>query len=255
MSSFFHWEHRSIHYRRIDGEAAKPCLVFLHEGLGCVAAWKDYPERLCLRTGCPGLLFDRIGHGGSEALTAPRGIDYLHGHAREELPAVIEALIPGQPHILVGHSDGGSIALIYAAMGPELLLGGVTEAAHVFVETETLAGIEAAVVAFEAGRLAGLSKYHGDKTEALFHAWADTWRSPWFRSWEITGLLPNIETPLLVIQGVEDVYATGAQVEVIVSQVGGAARPLLLDACGHTPHRDRPDATLEAMAAFIEALF
>ena len=247
-------EGRSLHCHCIHGDTDRPCLLFLHEGLGCVAAWKDFPERLCRRTGYPGLLFDRIGHGESDALTAPRGIDYIHRHAREELPAVIEKLIPGRPHIVVGHSDGGSIALIYAAMGPDLLLGSITEAAHVFVEAETLAGIDAAAAAFAAGRLTGLAKYHGEKTKRLFSAWADTWRSPWFRSWDITGILPAIETPLLVIQGRDDVYATDAQVDAIISGVSGPATPLLIDDCGHTPHREQPSAVLDAMAAFIETL-
>ena len=252
MSDHFIWEGKSIHYQRIAGDARRPCLVFLHEGLGCAAAWKAFPGRLCRSTGCPGLVFDRVGHGRSAHLTETRGIDYLHAHALEELPAAILRLIPAQAHILVGHSDGGSIALIYAAQQPENLRAVITEAAHVFVQAETLAGIDATVAAFEAGKLSGLTKYHGEKTQRLFNAWADTWRSPWFRSWEITDLLPAIDSPLLVIQGKNDAYATKAQVDAIVSGVSGPAEPLLLDDCGHTPHREAPKAVLRAMAAFIE---
>lgn len=254
MSGFVVWSERSIYHKRIDGEAGRTCLVFLHEGLGCAAAWKDFPERLCRRTGCPGLLFDRLGHGRSDPLTAPWEIDYMHQYAREELVAVLRALIPNQPHIIVGHSDGGSIALIYAALQPDHLIASITEAAHVFVEPESLAGIEAAAAAYRSGRLAGLTKYHGEKTGVLFNAWADTWRSPEFLSWNITDLLPAIETPLLVIQGKQDTYGTEAQVDAIVSGVSGPAAPLLLDACGHTPHRERSEAVLNAMAAFIETL-
>ena len=247
------WNDRFIYYRRLTGGSDRPCLVFLHEGLGSIAAWKDFPERLCRRTGCSGLLFDRVGHGRSGPLPAPRDRAYLHWHAQKELPAILEHLIPGQAHLLVGHSDGGSIALIYAALQPDHLLGAVTEAAHVFVEPETIAGIEAAVAAYRAGRLAGLTTYHGEKTDDLFHAWADTWLSSWFQSWDITELLPDVEIPLLVIQGKQDAYATDAQVDAIVSGVSGPAAPLFLDDCGHAPHRDRPETVLKEMAAFIEA--
>jgi pimeloyl-ACP methyl ester carboxylesterase len=178
----------------------------------------------------------------------------MHRYAREELPAVLRELIPDQPHICVGHSDGGSIALIYAALQPDHLLGSVTEAAHVFVEPETLKGIEATAAAFRAGRLAGLAKYHGQQTDDLMHAWSEIWLSPSFRAWNITGLLPTINSPLLAIQGRQDVYGTEAQTDAIVSGLSGPATPLLLDDCGHAPHRDQPEAVLNAMAAFIEPL-
>jgi pimeloyl-ACP methyl ester carboxylesterase len=178
----------------------------------------------------------------------------MHRHARETLPAVLKKQIPDQPHICVGHSDGGSIALIYAALQPDHLLGSITEAAHVFVEPETLKGIEATVAVYRSGRLAGLVNYHGKQTDDLIHAWSEIWLSPSFRSWNITGLLGAIDSPLLAIQGRQDAYGTEAQVDAIVSGVSGPVTPLLLDDCGHAPHRDRPEAVLNAMAAFIEAL-
>jgi pimeloyl-ACP methyl ester carboxylesterase len=248
------WHNRSIHYRRLSGAPHRPCLVFLHEGLGCVAAWKGFPERLCRRTGCSGLIFDRLGHGRSDPLGVPREIDYMHRHAREELPAVLNEIIPDQPHICVGHSDGGSIALIYAALQPDHLLGSITEAAHVFVEPETLKGIEATVAAYRTGQLAGLAKYHGLQTDDLVHAWSEIWLSPPFRSWNIIALLGRINSPLLAIQGRQDAYGTEAQVDAIVAGLSGPAMPLLLDDCGHAPHRDRPEATLTEMAAFIKTL-
>jgi pimeloyl-ACP methyl ester carboxylesterase len=254
LSEFCRVAETTIHCHLIPGDTGRPCLVFLHEGLGCVAAWKGFPERLCRRTGCSGLLFDRVGHGRSHPLCAPRGIDYLHRHAREELPAVLKKNIPDQPHICVGHSDGGSIALIYAALQPDHLLGSITAAAHVFVEAETLKGIEATVAAYRAGRLAGLAKYHGQQTDDLVRAWSEIWLSPSFRAWNITALLGTINSPLLAIQGRQDAYGTEAQMDAIVTGLSGPATPLLLDNCGHAPHLERPEAVLNAMATFIETL-
>jgi pimeloyl-ACP methyl ester carboxylesterase len=254
LVGYMYWNDRSIYYRRLAGDANSPCLVFLHEGLGCVAGWKGFPERLCRRTGCSGLLFDRLGYGRSDPSPEPWDIDFMHRNAREELPAVLNELIPDQAHICVGHSDGGSIALIYAALQPDHLLGSITEAAHVFVEPETLKGIEATRAAYRSGELAGLTKYHGKQTDALMRAWSEIWLSPSFRSWNITGLLGAISSPLLAVQGRQDSYGTEAQVDAIVSGLCGPATPLLLDDCGHAPHRNRPEATLKEMAAFIERL-
>eukprot|EP01034_Spumella_vulgaris_P041994 gene41994-52054_t len=156
------------------GAASQPVLVFLHEGLGCAAMWKDFPARLCAQTGCQGLVFDRLGYGQSSPLRTGRSVHYLHRYALEELPQVL-ALLDGRPYVVLGHSDGGSIALIHAADQPSGLLGVVTEAAHVFVEEVTLAGIREARAAYGAGKLRGLSRYHGDKTDQIFGAWADTW--------------------------------------------------------------------------------
>jgi pimeloyl-ACP methyl ester carboxylesterase len=245
-------EHRQIFYEQYEGESGRPCLVFLHEGLGCVAQWKDFPRRLCLRTGCPGLVYDRIGHGKSSPLVHPRTIRYLHEAALDELPKVLEALIPDQRFILIGHSDGGSIGLIFGAEQPPLLLGIVTVAAHVVVEQVSIDGIAKAKEAFSQGKLKkALGRYHGDKTEVLFKAWAGTWTSPWFRTWSIEDLLPSLTTPLLVLQGRDDQYGTPAQVDAIVTKSGGPATPLLLEDCGHAPHLDFPELTLDLMACFV----
>ena len=241
-----------IYYERIDGDPRSPCLVFLHEGLGCTAMWRDFPTRLCLLSGCAGLVYDRMGYGRSSGLKAPRTIHYLHDYALDELPELTSKLIPERAFIMIGHSDGGSIALLYGAERPRYLRGIITEAAHVFVEPITLDGIRATVDAFDQGKLAGLAKYHGEKTDAVFRAWADTWLSDWFLDWNIEYALPAIEAPLLVLQGKNDQYATEGHVDAIVSQSGGDATAALIEGCSHTPHLDQPEAVLARMLAFIE---
>ena len=240
-----------LHYQRIDGPTNQPCLVFLHEGLGSIGQWGDFPRRLCARTGCPGLVYDRLGYGRSSSLKRTFTIHYLHEYGLCELPRVLEALLPNRPFLLVGHSDGGSISLIFAAEHPSRLLGVIAEAAHVFVEDVTIDGIRRADEAFAQGRLAGLARYHGDKTEELFKAWSGIWLSRGFAAWNIEYLLPSVEVPLLVLQGRDDQYGTMAQVETIVAKSAGQATPQLLEACGHAPHAEVPDLTLDIMTGFF----
>lgn len=241
----------TVFYSKIEGDPEKCCLVFLHEGLGCIERWNDFPERLCRKTGCPGLLYDRIGYGRSTPLQKPRTIRYVHDYALDELPKVLKAAIPGHDHILVGHSDGGSISLIYGAQRPAGLKGIVTEAAHVFVEPETIEGIRAADEAFERGKFKGLVRYHGEKTRQTFKAWSETWLQASFGFWNIEILLPSITCPLLVIQGADDQYGTAAQVKAIVSKSAGKAEAFFVEQCGHAPHLEQPDILLEKMAAFV----
>lgn len=228
-----------------------PYLVFLHEGLGCVAMWKDFPEELCAVTGCPGLVYDRLGHGKSSPLSYKRSIRYMHESGLQELPLVLDALIPEMNYILIGHSDGGSISLIHGAEKTVRLQGIITEAAHVFVETETLAGVEDAVVAWENGQLDGLHKYHGNKTAEIFKAWSETWLAEWFRGWSIENLLPRLKVPLLVIQGNDDQYGSLGQVNAIVSKSSGEAWAEIVMNCGHTPHFDARQTIIDRMARFI----
>ncbi|HEY0588576.1 MAG TPA: alpha/beta hydrolase [Pseudoduganella sp.] len=242
-----------LHYELIEGDARKPLLVFLHEGLGCIGMWKEFPERLCDATGCAGLVYERQGYGLSSPQPAPRNIHYLHQFALAELPAVMERLAPGREHIVVGHSDGGSIALIYAAGRPQGLRGVICAAAHVFVEDITIEGIRAVLAAHSAGKMRALARYHGDKAEQVFSSWADTWLAMWFRQWNIEYLLPAIACPLLAMQGSDDHYGSGAQLDAIERGTPGA-RQMLLPGCGHSPHIEQPEATLQAMAAFINPL-
>lgn len=240
-----------LHDEWIDGPQQRPVLVFLHEGLGCAAMWKDFPQRLCALAGCPGLVYDRLGYGRSDPLSKQRSVHYLHEYALIELPPVLARLLPGRPYIVIGHSDGGSIALLHGAARPDGLLGVITEAAHVFVEDVTLAGIRSALAAWQTGKLRGLERYHGDKTAAIFHAWTDTWLAPAFAQWNIEGVLASIACPVLALQGEGDQYGTAAQLASIATRAPHARQHLLPD-CGHTPHLENPGATLAAMAAFID---
>ncbi len=231
--------------------ASPPPLVFLHEGLGSVALWRGFPGALCARVGRRGLAYDRWGHGRSEALDGPRDARYLHREAIVFLPAVLDALrLPRAA--LFGHSDGGTIALLFAAAFPDRVAAVVAEAAHVFVEPETLRGIEATAAAFREGTLRQrLARYHGGKTDALFAAWAETWLSPAFRGWNVEPELPRVACPVLVLQGEADQYGTPAQVEAIARGVRGPVETALLPGCGHAPHHEAPGAVLELAAAFL----
>lgn len=237
-----------------DQSGAKgPCLIFLHEALGCVEMWKSYPERLCQRTGLPGLLYDRQGHGGSDPLQGPRKPDYLNREAAEVLPEFLRKLGIDRP-VLVGHSDGGTIALLFAAAHPDWPCCAVTEAAHVFVEEITRRGIREALSTYHRTDLQSrLAKYHGNKTDDLFRAWSGIWLSDAFASWNMLDELPSIRCPLLVIQGENDEYGTQDQVDRIVSRSAGPATPLLLPECGHIPHLEAEDRVLEAAGEFIRA--
>ncbi len=241
-----------IYYQRIAGNDDRPCLVFLHEGLGSVEMWKDFPALLCRATGCPGLVYDRLGYGRSSPQIDRRTVQYLHDYALLELPQVVGQLLADMPYILVGHSDGGSISLIYGAQKRPSLRGIISEAAHVFVDDETIAGIEETTAAWDAGQLTGLAKYHGDKTETIFKAWSETWLSAWFRSWDIRYVLPSVEVPVLVIQGQTDKYGTEAQVNAIASQCAGDARAEMIPDCGHAPHHEAQEKVLELMSEFVD---
>lgn len=241
----------TLNYHMIDGDPDKPVLVFLHEGLGCIAMWKSFPEKLCAATGCAGLIYDRCGYGQSSALQKPRSIHYIHEYAIIELPALLDHVLADRPYIVVGHSDGGSIALIHAASQRPGLQGVITEAAHIFIEDITLAGIRVADAAWEQGKLKGLHKYHGDKTAQTFKAWSATWLTPAFAHWNIEYLLPAITAPCCIIQGVDDQYGSADQVDRIVAQVSGSATGHMLPDCAHSPHLEAEQATLAVMQEFI----
>jgi pimeloyl-ACP methyl ester carboxylesterase len=240
---------------RISPERAGRTLVFLHEGLGSVAAWRDFPRTLCDRLGAPGLVYSRRGYGQSSPLPAPRQSDYLHREAHEVLPALLAAFGIAAP-LLVGHSDGGSIALLYAARetdDPTTLPAAIAiMAPHVLVEEVTLQGIRAARIAWGVGGPQGklqsaLADLHADATSAFF-GWNDAWLAPEFAHWNIEREIERITCPVLAIQGEQDQYGTMDQLDRIARAVSGPCRLLKLDRCGHAPHRDQPEAVIDAIA-------
>lgn len=228
-------------------------LVFLHEGLGSIRQWRDFPARVAAATGWRALVYDRYGYGQSDVLAEPRvGTDFMHREASEALPALLAALKVENP-VLVGHSDGASIALIYAGTG-HAARGLVVLAPHVFVEDISLRSIETARRQFETTDLRErLGRYHRDPVKT-FHLWNDVWLDPEFRRWNIESFLPGIRCPVLAIQGEADEYGTMAQVEAIRRQVSGPCEILKLPDCRHSPHRDQPERTLAAIADFVARL-
>lgn len=227
----------------------RPPLVFLHEGLGSVSMWRDFPARVAAATGCRTLIYSRYGYGQSEVIDGGFEPDYMHREALKVLPELLAAFDIRRP-VLIGHSDGGSIALIHAGAGCDPPAGVVTLAAHVFVEDLSIASIAAARTAFETTELPQkLGRHHRD-VEKTFWAWNRIWLDPRFRAWNIEEYLAGIVCPVLVIQGEDDEYGTRRQVEAIASQVADA-RQLLLPDCRHSPHKDQPEATLKAIVGFI----
>ncbi|HEY3451522.1 MAG TPA: alpha/beta hydrolase [Myxococcales bacterium] len=231
---------------------ARPALVLLHDGLGCVESWRDFPARLAARTGCRTLVGSRAGYGGSEAHENPRTRRYLHDEALEMLPPLLAAWEVERP-VLVGHSDGANIALLHASGFPSVPAGVVAMAPHEFVEAKTLAGIRATCRLWETKDLRQrLGRYHSDP-DRVFAEWSQTWLSPGFQDWNIEESLAAIRCPVLAIQGEDDEYASLRQIEVIAERVPGTEL-LKLPACRHTPHRDQPEAVLAAIAAFIDRI-
>ena len=241
---------RSLEVQRIPGRTAgAPELVFLHEGLGSVSHWKDFPARVGEATGCPVTVYSRYGSGYSALLTEPRPVRYMHDEGLEVLPDLLAQLGIENP-ILIGHSDGASIAIIHAG-AHDHVRGLVLLAPHVFVEDLSVASIADAKVQFETTNLPErLGRHHRDAAKT-FWGWNQIWLHPAFRNWNIEEYLPRIGCPVLVIQGVEDQYGTMAQVEAIRRQVAGNVQVLALENCRHTPQRDQPEAVLEAIRQFV----
>jgi pimeloyl-ACP methyl ester carboxylesterase len=254
------------------GPDAAPTLVFLHEGLGCVDMWRDFPARLAEQTGCGALVYSRAGYGKSDPIDLPRPVRFMHEEALTTLPQVLDAFSIREA-ILVGHSDGGSIAIIHAGGTSDPRVRGlILEAPHVFVEEVGLESIRAIAEDCRedgAGRMTAhrpqdagapmsapglkqrLARYHGENVDATFWGWNDVWLNPEFRSWNIEEYLPTISVPVLLIQGADDRYGTQEQIRKVEAGCRGPVRTVLLADCGHSAHLDQPERALEAMKEFV----
>ena len=238
-------------------DRAKPLVVFLHEGLGSLSMWKDFPERLCKAAGARGLVYSRPGYGRSTPRAASEtwAPDFMHRQAHEVLPAFLSAVgidADRNRPWLFGHSDGASIALLYAARFPQALAGAIVAAPHIMVEPISVDSIAKARVAYaETDLRSRLAKYHDDVDSAFF-GWNDIWLDPAFRAWSIEDEIASIRCPVLAVQGLDDEYGTLEQIEGIARRVP-QTRTLELSACGHSPHRDQPQALIDAASDFIRS--
>ncbi|HVL58817.1 MAG TPA: alpha/beta hydrolase [Burkholderiaceae bacterium] len=238
-----------LEYAWFGGAACEEAVVLLHEGLGSVALWRDFPQRLADNVGRPVLAYSRRGYGGSDPLRGPRGIEFMHDEARDVLPQVLRHFGIVRP-LLVGHSDGASIALIHAGSYPDVAAAVVALAPHVFVEPITIASIASISRRFAESDLpARMSRYHADPVQT-FRGWADVWLDPQFAHWNIEAIVAASRCPILAVQGRDDEYGTMRQVERIAELRSGTRIVELAD-CGHSPHQDQPQRVLEAIGKFV----
>ncbi|MGA8010173.1 MAG: alpha/beta hydrolase [Thiomonas sp.] len=249
------WRARAvdIEYQWVGTESSTPLLVFLHEGLGSLAMWKDFPQRLCDALGCRGLVYSRPAYGRSSPRLADElwDPDFMHIQAEQVLPAFLDAIgVGAQPRLLFGHSDGGSIALLHAARFAEHVRGAIVLAPHIMVEQVSIDSISKAREAYaETDLRQRLARYHNDPDSA-FWGWNRIWLDPRFRSWSIEAELAAIRCPLLAVQGLDDEYGSLEQIRGIARRVPHT-RLLELPDCGHSPHRDQPDAVIAASRDFL----
>jgi pimeloyl-ACP methyl ester carboxylesterase len=239
---------RRLGYRVMNEDGRRPTVVFLHEGLGSIELWRGFPDDVVEATGHRGLMYSRYGHGWSDSASEPRPIDFVTREALDVLPEVLDQLDVHCP-VLVGHSDGASIALEYAAHHRVTAL--VLLAPHVFVEATGLEAIAGITRRFADGKLAmKMAKYHRDAA-STFWAWSDVWLDPDFASWNMEHMLPRIDCPTLLIQGTDDEYGSMAQIDAIERQIAGPVERVELDECGHSPHLSQSEATRKVTVRFI----
>lgn len=245
-----------IEYRWVGSEQPdRRLLVFLHEGLGSVSMWRDFPQALCDSAQLRGLVFSRPGYGGSTPRAADEhwGVDFMHRQAFEVLPALFDALqIVARPRWLFGHSDGASIALLHAARFPAAISGVIVLAPHIVVEDLSVASIRTTRDAYLKTDLRSMLARHHADVDSAFWGWNDIWLDPAFRTWSIEAELDRIACPVLAFQGLDDEYGTLEQIRGIARRIP-TAQLLELPDCGHSPHRDQPAAVIAAVARFIAA--
>ena len=240
----------AILHHRLD--AQRPTIVFLHDALGSIETWKDFPRQLCQRCQCNLFAYDRLGHGQSSR--DPKMVSRPKEFLEVSAEILIELLRDYQIRhpILVGHSDGGTIALLAAAMEGNTICGVISIAGHIYVEPKTIKGIRAVQKNYEVGNIYHkLEPYHGIKTIDVFQSWTNSWLSPEFQSWNISEHLVKIGIPTLVIQGEKDEFATLQQAKDIVAGIGKTAELMILPECGHFPHKEYSDQVLKTILAFI----
>ncbi len=232
-----------------------PTLVLLHEGLGCVKLWRDFPAVLQAATGCGVFAYSRFGYGGSDPITLPRPMTYMHDEAMEVLPEVLDKTGIRRA-VLIGHSDGGSIAAIYAGGTQDTRLAGIAMmAAHFFVEDLNVASIAQIKVAYETGDLRSrLARYHSD-VDGAFYGWNGAWLDPRFRRFDITGYLEAIRIPVLALQGSDDPYGSDEQLHVLDRHTRVSTETRLIPGARHSPHLEVPEETLSAIVAFVRECF
>lgn len=241
----------ALEYRRIAGDPGRATIVLLHEGLGCVALWRDFPDELAAATGNSVFAYSRAGYGASAPIVLPRPLDYMSREATDTLPAVLSAAGIDR-YILLGHSDGASIALVHAGTAPADLEATIVMAPHVFTEACSVASIRTVDEAYRHRDLRRrLEKYHGANVDNAFRGWCDSWLAPDFLAWSIEASLSSIMTPVLQIQGQDDEYGTPEQLRRIERGIPDSVKTLLLDDCGHAPQFDRTPDTLAAIAEFV----
>ncbi len=251
-SGFLDIASQHLEYRMIGPRPDEaPTLVLLHEGLGCAGLWNDFPAKLQKATGCGVFVYSRAGYGQSSPVKLPRPLTYMHDEARETLPQLLEAI--GFKHgLLIGHSDGASIAAIYVGSHEDHRVGGlVLIAPHFFTEDPGIKSIEEAREAYETGDLRQrLSRWHADVDNA-FRGWNGAWLDPDFRKWDITEFLAYIRVPILIVQGEDDQYGTVKQIEMAQQECYCPVEAALLPGARHSPQRDAPEATLKAISEFV----
>jgi pimeloyl-ACP methyl ester carboxylesterase len=242
-----------LEYSYWSGQTADaPTLMLLHEGLGCVAMWRDFPAALNATTGLAVFAWSRAGYGGSDPARLPRPLSYMHDEARDVMPVVLDAA-GFSSVIVIGHSDGASIAAIHAGMTQDARLKGlVLIAPHFFVEDISIRSIAAARVAYTEGDLRDrLKRYHGENTDCAFRGWNDAWQDNGFLAWDIREYLPRICVPVLGLQGRDDPYGTLKQIDALCELVPGRVERMVLEDCGHSPHREQPEASVTVISEFI----
>lgn len=230
-------------------------LVFLHEGLGCIDMWRDFPQQLARRTACGYFVYSRLGYGRSDPVALPRRPSFMHEEATNTLPQLLDVCRFSRI-IFVGHSDGATIALLNAALAPAAGLAGVVAMApHVFVEPISVRAIEQAASAYRETNLrARLARYHGERVDGAFWGWNQVWRDSSFAHWNIELELERVKVPLMLVQGHDDAYGTMAQLDRIERRVSAPVQRVELDNCGHSPFRDQSEQTLGHLAGFVQTL-